>query len=260
MLPEIPLVIGNLKEALPKANFATARSILITTDNEMLNLEIALMARATNPESNLVIGTYKKGLSHNLNHLLKNAQVIGAYEVGAEAFAGAAFGENILGLFRQNNQTILVTEYQIEADDTLNGLLLGEIAYGYGIIVILHQSPSQSPRFMPSDDIPLNAGDRIVVLASGEGLRRIEGGRIRITTRCWRVRVEKVLTDDAIFEGANLISRISGCSLVRARNLMNNLPQTLPTPLYKHQGQRLVRELKRVLVKADLVALSDGSI
>ena len=150
----------------------------------------------------------------------------------------------------------MVTEYQIEANDTLNGFLLGEVAYGYGVVVILHQIPSQTARFMPLDDTQLKAGDRIVVLASGEGLRRIERGRIRITSRCWRVRVEKALTEDGVFEGANLITRISGCSLVRARNLMNNLPQTLPTPLYKHQGQRLVRELKRVLVKADLVALS----
>lgn len=40
-------------------------------------------------------------------------------------FAGAAFGENIINLFRFNRQTVLVTEYQIEAGDTLNGLLLG---------------------------------------------------------------------------------------------------------------------------------------
>lgn len=256
---EIPLiVVENLKESLCKANLATAKSILITTNNEMLNLEIALMAKALNPDSNLVISTYKKkGLSDNLTHLLNSARAINAYEVGAEAFAAAAFGENILSLFRQNNQTILVTEYQIEINDTLNGLTIAEVSYGYEVVVILHQSPGCAPHLMPSEDLPLKIGDRIVVLANGASLRNIERGQIKITSRCWWVRVEQALNRDAVFEGANSIARISGCSLILARNLMNNLPQTLPIPLYKHQGQRLVRELQRALVKANLVPLAD---
>jgi voltage-gated potassium channel Kch len=73
ILPDIPLIIGNLKESLTRANVNTAKSIIVTTDNEMLNLEIALMTRLINPQSRLVIGAYRKGLSERLTHLLKNA-------------------------------------------------------------------------------------------------------------------------------------------------------------------------------------------
>jgi voltage-gated potassium channel Kch len=139
ILPDIPLIIGNLKESLTRANVNTAKSIIVTTDNEMLNLEIALMTRLINPQSRLVIGAYRKGLSERLTHLLKNAQVISSYSVAAEAFAGAAFGENILSLFRQQNKTVLVTEYKIEDNDTLNSLLIAEVAYGYDVVVIFYQ-------------------------------------------------------------------------------------------------------------------------
>ena len=257
LLPGIPLIGGNLKESLARANLASAKSVVIATGNEMLNLEIALMTKAINPQSHLVIGTYGQGLSEQLTHLLESAQVIGADEVAASAFAGAAFGENILSLFRLENQTILVTEYQIEAEDTLNGLLLAEVAYGYGVVVIEHQAPPQAALLMPSDDIRLKVGERIVVLATVDGLRRIEQGKIGLTSRCWRVRVERTLRPDAAFEGANAMARIAGCPLALARDLMNHLPQTLPTPLYKLQAQCLVRELRKVLVKADLVALSE---
>ena len=94
-----------------------------------------------------------------------------------------------------------------------------------------------------------------MVLATTEGLRRIEQGRIKITSKYWQVRVKKVLNPDAYFNGANDIARITGYSLSKSRDLMNNLPQTIPTPLYKHQAQYLVRELKKSLVQAEVFSL-----
>jgi voltage-gated potassium channel Kch len=256
ILPEMPLIVGNLKESLSKANLSTAKSVVVVTDEEMLNLEIGLMARDANPNSNLVIRTFGQGLSDNLAGLLPSAQVLGAYAVAAEAFAGAAFGEKILNLFRLNKKTILVTEYQIEVGDTLNGLLLSEVAYGYGVVPILYQKDQEASKLMPSEDIRLGVSDRIVVLATSNGLRRIERGISSIMPKGWRVQVEKALTDEAVFEGANALARISGCSLNTARDLMKNLPGTLQSPLYKHQAQRLVRELGKAQVVAHLVLIA----
>ncbi|WP_324237553.1 hypothetical protein [Okeania sp.] len=58
---------------------------------------------------------------------------------------------------------------------------------------------------------------------------------------------------DAKFRGANEICGISGCNLVTARELMNNLPGILPKRLYKHQYQRLVISLKKAVAKAILI-------
>ncbi|NES18943.1 MAG: potassium transporter TrkA [Symploca sp. SIO3E6] len=258
-LPQMPLIFDPVNEgALAKANLSTAKSVFVGTDDEMLNLEIALMTRTINPNSHIVIRTFGQGLSDNLAGLLPNAQIICAYEVAAEAFAGAAFGENIISLFRLDNQTVLVTEYQVEADDTLNSLLLAEIAYGYGVVIIMHQRGEEMPQFMPSDDLRLAVGDRMVVLATIDGLRRIEQGKIAITPKRWRVKVEQALTQVAIFEGANAIALVSGCSLGTARRLMNNLPNILRLPLYKQQAQRLVRKLSKAQVIAQMVPIRKG--
>ena len=147
-------------------------------------------------------------------------------------------------------------QFTWETLDTLNGLLLAEIAYGYGVVSILHQKPPNAVTWMPSDDIRLAIGDRLIVLATIAGLQRVELGRLDLASKRWQIHLERAAHADAIFEGANTIARISGCHLSLARNLMNNLPQTLPVQLYYHQGQRLVRELSKVLVKAQLVSLS----
>ncbi len=104
---------------------------------------------------------------------------------------------------------------------------------------------------MPSDNTQLQVGDRLVVLATIDGLQRVEHG---ITThRHWLVRVEKVSTEAGKFTAVAIISRVSGCDLQTAKTLMNNIPGTLELPLYKHQAQRLVVELGKIQVMASLV-------
>ena len=259
VLPYLPVIVGDFTSSLKKANLPTAKSVLVATDDEMVNMEVGLMAHAANPVGGLVIRTFEQGLSNNLAQMLPDAQVLCAYALAAEAFAGAAFGENITGLFRLNNQTILVTEYYIEPDDTLHDLLLAEVAYGYGVVPVLYQKGQEAPKLMPSDDIKLAFGDRMVVLATSHCLRRIEHGMVGITPKSWRVQVEKALTEEAAFEGANAIARISGCSLSMAKDLMKSLPGTLLSPLYKHQAQRLVRELHKAQVKARVIPITNNS-
>ena len=245
---EMPLVTGNLETALIAANLSQAQSIVIVTDDEILNLETALMAKTIAPHLNLVLKTSGIRISLHLRKLLPTAKIVGVYAVAATAFAGAAVGENILNLFRLGDNTILVTEYQIEAGDTLNGLLVADIAYGYGVVPIIYQQPNHASVLLPLDEPPLKVGDRLVVLANIDGLRRIEQGILNLEAKQWQIRIEKALALDAIFEGANIISRFTGCSLTLARETMNNLPQTLPVWLYQHQAYKLVKELKKALV------------
>ncbi len=252
ILPQIPLVVSNIGNALTKVNLGNAKSIIIVTDDDMENLEIGLMAHAVSPTSSIVIRTYDQHFSDNVARLFPYAQVLCTSALSAEVFAAAAFGENILSLFHFNNQTVLVTEYKIEVGDTLNGLILAEVAYGYGVVPILHQNPLKSPKLMPSDDICLHTGDRLIVLANSSSLQRIERGEI--APRLWQVQIEKALTRDAIFDGANEIALISGCSIGTARELMKHLPGLLRRPLYKHQAQRLVRDLNKVQVRSHLIS------
>jgi Trk K+ transport system NAD-binding subunit len=254
----IPILCGNIQETLSQANLTQAKSVVIVTDDEVLNLEVALMVRTINPLLHLVIRTSGNRSGQHLTKLLPNIQAIGVNTVAAEVFSGAAFGENILSVFRLNQQTILITEYQIETDDTLYGLLLGELAYGYDVVPILYQKPAYPAMFLPSDELKLVNGDRLIILATIEGLRRIEQGQIDLTSKCWQVKIIQALTPDAIFEGANLISRVTGCSLALARQTMNNLPQTLPLFLYQPQAQKLVRELQKTLVTSIIFAADEN--
>ncbi|NJL42969.1 MAG: hypothetical protein HC935_05595 [Pseudanabaena sp. SU_2_4] len=96
LLPQTPIVVGQIIKSLDKVNLATAKSIVVATEDQMLNLEVALVARAENPEIGLVIRTFDRYFEDILTELLPQARSLCAYALSAEAFAGAAFGENIL--------------------------------------------------------------------------------------------------------------------------------------------------------------------
>lgn len=246
LLPDIPLISGNINSALEKISLVKAKSLIAVTDDEMLNLELAMMTHAANPDCRLVIRTLEQGFTKNLAQLLPYADVLCANSISAEAFAAAAYGENVISLFRLNNQTVLVTEYFIEIGDTLNGLILAIVGYGYGVIPILYQEPQGKAKFMPMDDIRLSQGDRLVVLATIKSLQAIEIGTL-VPPTCY-VYIEHPLNKTAIFEGANVIVRVCNCPMPTARLLMENLPNRLDIPLYKLQAQRLVRELIKAQV------------
>ena len=249
-LPQLPVITGNYIESLSQANLETAKSIIVASGDEINNIEIALTVQTINPQAHLIIRTAGERLSQNLRQILPNSQIIGAHAEAAKAFAGAAFGENILSLFRLKDQTILVTEYRVEETDTLNGLLLGEFAYGYCVLPLLHQRLSQQEILMPSPEIRLSVGDRLIILGTIESLNLIEQGKAKLELKHFYVHVEKAFSLDSVFDGANALFRIAGINLTEARNLMQNLPQTLPIPLYQHQAHHLIRELNKLSIQA----------
>ncbi|MEH1791570.1 potassium channel family protein [Nostoc sp.] len=250
--PDMPLIVGNTAEALTKVNLSRAKSIVLLGDDNMENLEIGLMAHGINPATSLIIRSQDRHFSDNIAPLFPYAQVLCGAALSAEVFACAAFGENVLSLFHLSEQIVMVTEYKIEEGDTLNGLLLSEIASGYSVVPILyHKYRRDNYSLMPWYDVKLYAGDRLIVLATSSSLQRIEWGEM--LPRQWSVQIEKALTTNAVMYGAEEIVLITGCSLATARQWMNNLPGVLPIPLYKHQAQRLVRALTKIQVLANVI-------
>ncbi len=248
-MPRLPIIEGNFHLSLEKANLLGANSVVAVTQDEMENLEMSLLAHAINPDCSLVIRTYEQRFSDRVAQLFPYAHVLCAAALSAEAFVAAAFGENVLSLFRIDQQTILATDFNIEPEDTLNGLILAEVAYGYGVVPILHQRAGEStPTFMPSDDLQLRLGDRLFVLATIEGLQRVESGQRR--PRTCQIYIDKVFTPEGGFLGANELSRVSGCDLKTARDFMNDVPGKFPVPIYTHQAHRLVERLQSLRILA----------
>jgi hypothetical protein len=224
------------------------------TNDEMTNLELGLMAHGINSSCRMVLRTYHDRFGFYVKSLFPYAQVISSSVLGAEAFAAAAFGENIIDLFIQNGQTILVTQYAVEAGDTLNGRILADIAYGYVVVpVVMVSAQTQSTTWMPSDNLRLSVGDTLTVLATIDSLRRVEKGDLRPPGH--QLILKRVNADWAKTEGMMRIAKETDCSPGEARALVENLPGTFHRPLYYHQGWRLMQALRKMGFEAELEAI-----
>ena len=254
ILPQAQLLIGDFIHNLQKTNLVNAKSAVVVTDNEDDNIDIGLKAYKINHNAKLIIRTFDHRKTNEIKEYLPFAKVINDYELAAEAFVSTAFGKHIRNLLRFNEQTILVAEYTIKVGDTLNGRFLFEIAYGYGVVPVLYQTYKQvRPKIMPSywDKSPLEPGDRIVILANFDSLQKIEIGDRQLPK--YKLRVKQAPLQDANFKATSTIALISGCNREKVQKLMNNLPGTLDFPIYKHQGQLLLRKLRKLGVDAVLV-------
>lgn len=252
VLPALPVLTGPPAETLLRAQVAGARAVLAMTADEVANLEIALAARAANPACRLVIRTDDPGFGRDLAALVPGAAAFGTHSLAAEAFTGAAFGEHIHDLFHLDGEPVLVTEYRIDPGDTLDGRLLAEIAHGYGVVpVFLQRAGDGAEDALPAEDERLHPGDRLTVLATTEGLQRVETGRLHPRTA--RLHLDRALNQQALFHGAMTIARIAGCEPGAAREQMNRLPGPLAFPLYTAQAHRLAAELGKRGVRAHVV-------
>ena len=227
------------------------------TEDEMLNLEVALSARSAaeqaGRELGVVVRAYDQRLSRNLAALLPGAKVLAAYELAGEAFAAAAFGETIAGLFRLHDHTILVAEYAVREGDGLCGRLLAQVGHGFGVVPVALRRAATSAEsaesaddldlVFPPDGVRLKAGDRLTVLASINGLRRIERDQI-VPPRRWRAHGSPPIVKDFLHFAGNTLSRVSGLPLADARAFMESLPGAIELDLYDAQARRLVNELR----------------
>ena len=99
VLPKMPLVTGRIADVLENTNLATAKSVVAVSDDEIQNLELGLLAHRVNPHCHLIIRTYDQMFTNKVAQLFPYAQVLCSSALSAEAFAGAAFGENVISLF-----------------------------------------------------------------------------------------------------------------------------------------------------------------
>ncbi len=251
---QVPVLIGNVLEELSAANLSTAKSLIAVTGDQMLNLEIALLATEKNLGGDRslspVVRTRSQNFSRNLAALMPQARAFCPYALSAEAFAGAAFGESILGLFCLSGQTILITQYVVEAGDTLVGKQIAQITYGYGVVPILRETHDREGKLctilLPTDEQRLVPKDKLFVLSSINGLRRIEREEMTPPRR-WNLAAETLPIDTAAAYVVQVLVELAGCSASQAQNFVNQLPTTIKLDLYDYQAAKLVQMMKERL-------------
>ncbi|HRJ56241.1 MAG TPA: NAD-binding protein [Anaerolineales bacterium] len=157
--------------ALEAANIHKARAIIMASQNDAMNLQIALKARSLNPEIQVVIRIFDDDFAHALQDQF-GFVALSATEMAAPVFAAAASGVDVTNPISVEGQLLSLARMTVSKNAPFAVKTVGFVEDNYRLNIVLHRHNGQS-EIHPSDKTPLHPGDVIAVLGGPEQLNQI---------------------------------------------------------------------------------------
>ncbi len=169
----IPVIQADARHpgSLEGANIKDARTIILASQNDAMNLQIALRARSLNPDIQVVIRIFDEDFAHALQEQF-GFVALSATEMAAPVFAAAAAGADVTNPISIEGQQLSLARLAIHPSSILADKTVGYVEDNYHLNIILLRHDHQS-EMHPTDTSPLHAGDTLAVLGGPEQLSRL---------------------------------------------------------------------------------------
>jgi Trk K+ transport system NAD-binding subunit len=169
-----PLLVGDARrdELLEQANIAKARSIILASNDDLANLEIALDARRLNPGVRVVLRMFDQNMADKIRDGFNIHIAMSQSAMSAPAFATAAIDGSIVNSFVVGDQLVVMQHWTVRNDGPLCGLSVGDVTGRYGFGIVERRAGGVS-RLFPTAETRLAAGDRVIVQGAFEALRKL---------------------------------------------------------------------------------------
>ena len=169
----IPVIQADARHpgALEGANIKEARTIILASQDDAMNLQIALKARSLNPKIQVVIRIFDEDFAHSLQAQF-GFTALSATEMAAPVFAAAAAGADVTNPISIEGQQLSLARLCIAPSSILADKTVGYVEDNYHLNIILLRHNHQS-EMHPTDKRPLHAGDTLAVLGGPEELSRL---------------------------------------------------------------------------------------
>ena len=169
----IPIIQADARHAgsLEAANIKDARTIILASQNDAMNLQIALRARTLNPDIQVVIRIFDEEFAHALQEQF-GFIALSATEMAAPVFAAAAAGADITNPISVEGQLLGLARLTIKPKSLFASKTIGYLEDTYHLNVVLLRHDHQS-EMHPTDKCPIHVGDTLAVLGGPQQLNRL---------------------------------------------------------------------------------------
>ncbi|MBI5304641.1 MAG: NAD-binding protein [Chloroflexi bacterium] len=170
---DVPILQGDgTREALlDAAGVRHAHTLVLCTQNDNLNLHMAVKARSMNPSIRVITRIFDDDFAQALQKQF-GFSALSATGMAAPVFAAAAAGMDISQPITIEGKALSLARLNIAAKSKLVGMSVGEIEQKYDVSVVLLRHDSVSD-LHPAGDKKLNANDVLAVLAGTEQINRL---------------------------------------------------------------------------------------
>jgi Trk K+ transport system NAD-binding subunit len=150
------------ESALEAANIRKARAIILCTQNDSMNLQIALKARRLNPKIQVIVRIFDNDFAESLRDQF-GYTAFSATGMAAPAFAAAAAGVDMTSPITVEGEILSLAHLQVNPASRLSNRKVGDIEQSYNISVVLVRSNHISD-LHPAADREINPGDLLAIL------------------------------------------------------------------------------------------------
>jgi voltage-gated potassium channel len=169
----IPVIQADARHpgSLESANIRDARTIILASQNDAMNLQIALKARSLNPKIQVVIRIFDEEFAHSLQDQF-GFIALSATEMAAPVFAAAAAGADVTNPISIEGQLLGLARLTINESSKIANTTIGFVEDSYHLNVVLLRRDHQS-EMHPTDSSPIHVGDTLAVLGGPAQLSRL---------------------------------------------------------------------------------------
>jgi len=169
----VPIVLGDAREpkVLHQAGIRHARAVVATINDDLLNVEIALGARAVQPGIRVVLRVFNEELDRNLERTLGSNSAFSVSLVAAPTCTAAAVSRDIDYALTTGGHQLGVTQIVVQQDSEIAGFIRA-VESAYHVRIVSQVSQEGRHRLYSSLN-RLSAGDRITVIGTLDQLEEM---------------------------------------------------------------------------------------
>jgi Trk K+ transport system NAD-binding subunit len=171
---KIPVIIGNATrpETLDRASIATAQTLVVAATDDVSNLEIALLALAARPQLRVVLRLFDTDFANRVRRAFNIHTSRSVSYLAAPAFAAAMIGRAVLATIPVRRRVLLLAEIPVGERSMLHDQTVGFVTRPYESRLLAVRT-ADGVVWGPAPEQPLQAGDRVIVVATRVGLSRL---------------------------------------------------------------------------------------
>ena len=187
----IPVIGMDVKqdESLVQAGIARARAIVIATNDDLANIEVALDARRMNPGIQVVMRMFDQEIARKIGAAFGFERTFSSAALAAPAVAALALEGKVLGSCDVGGRTYIVAEVEVAPGSALVGREMRAFLHDYGAWVVARRARGGEYDHHPTGSALVGAGDLLVVQAVLDDLHRLNSAASAAPRRTAAVEV-----------------------------------------------------------------------
>jgi Trk K+ transport system NAD-binding subunit len=172
----IPVLIGDLgsTDILEDANIMEAKSLIVATDDDLENVELAVNAKELRPDINIVLKMFDQRLANKLQTAFGIRAAFSATALAAPAFAAASHCDSVVDSIHIGEHLLVTAEIEVEPKAQLLRYNFLKLQREVEMTVLCYQQIGHKPKMHPTNLCNIHAGDKMTVICSLPNLERLQ--------------------------------------------------------------------------------------